>query len=114
HQPSHASAMSPTPPATPSTSPLSLHGRSSDLDGADAAGVDDVGNGVVAANVEDGDASCTEGIEVDGGGAGECVVDADAESGAAGDRKSTRLNSSHQIISYAVVCLQKNIRHAAM
>src|SRR5947208_5048237 len=24
-----------------------------------------------------------------------------------GDRKSTRLNSSHQIISYAVVCLQK-------
>src|SRR5258708_21671232 len=24
------------------------------------------------------------------------------------DRKSTRLNSSHQIISYAVFCLQKN------
>src|SRR5258708_15126405 len=24
-----------------------------------------------------------------------------------GDRKSTRLNSSHQIISYAVFCLQK-------
>src|SRR5258708_28603812 len=30
-----------------------------------------------------------------GGGAGE------------GDRKSTRLNSSHQIISYAVFCLKK-------
>src|SRR5258708_25050576 len=29
------------------------------------------------------------------------------ESGAAGDRKSTRLNSSHQIISYAVFCLKK-------
>src|SRR5258708_31898519 len=28
-------------------------------------------------------------------------------SGAAGDRKSTRLNSSHQIISYAVFCLKK-------
>src|SRR5947208_8166391 len=25
------------------------------------------------------------------------------------DRKSTRLNSSHQIISYAVFCLKKNI-----
>src|SRR5947208_10938181 len=27
--------------------------------------------------------------------------------GLAGDRKSTRLNSSHQIISYAVFCLKK-------
>src|SRR5258708_15050944 len=27
----------------------------------------------------------------------------------AADRKSTRLNSSHQIISYAVFCLKKNI-----
>src|SRR5258708_27258820 len=32
------------------------------------------------------------------------------ETGAAGtDRKSTRLNSSHQIISYAVFCLKKKI-----
>src|SRR5258708_7395935 len=30
-----------------------------------------------------------------------------AESGAGSDRKSTRLNSSHQIISYAVFCLKK-------
>src|SRR5258708_31772902 len=28
---------------------------------------------------------------------------------AEGDRKSTRLNSSHQIISYAVFCLKKKI-----
>src|SRR5947208_11180460 len=28
-----------------------------------------------------------------------------------GDRKSTRLNSSHQIISYAVFCLKKKKRH---
>src|SRR3990170_7023218 len=28
--------------------------------------------------------------------------------GPSGDRKSTRLNSSHQIISYAVFCLKKN------
>src|SRR5258708_18535508 len=31
--------------------------------------------------------------------------------GSAGDRKSTRLNSSHQIISYAVFCLKKK-KHA--
>src|SRR5258708_34936816 len=30
--------------------------------------------------------------------------------GADGDRKSTRLNSSHQIISYAVFCLKKKKR----
>src|SRR5258708_30495204 len=29
-----------------------------------------------------------------------------------GDRKSTRLNSSHQIISYAVFCLKKKKRTA--
>src|SRR5258708_28678225 len=28
------------------------------------------------------------------------------------DRKSTRLNSSHQIISYAVFCLKKKNKHA--
>src|SRR2546428_5228286 len=28
-----------------------------------------------------------------------------------GDRKSTRLNSSHDQISYAVFCLQKNTNH---
>src|SRR6185436_20808664 len=30
-----------------------------------------------------------------------------------GDRKSTRLNSSHQIISYAVFCLKKKKTHDA-
>src|SRR5258708_30011884 len=29
------------------------------------------------------------------------------------DRKSTRLNSSHQIISYAVFCLKKKKRHSS-
>src|SRR5258708_26868236 len=28
------------------------------------------------------------------------------------DRKSTRLNSSHQIISYAVFCLKKKSKHS--
>src|SRR5258708_29941681 len=31
--------------------------------------------------------------------------------GHGGDRKSTRLNSSHQIISYAVFCLKKKKSH---
>src|SRR5258708_11120255 len=31
----------------------------------------------------------------------------ETKGGLAADRKSTRLNSSHQIISYAVFCLQK-------
>src|SRR5258708_22991816 len=31
--------------------------------------------------------------------------------GSQGDRKSTRLNSSHQIISYAVFCLKKKKKH---
>src|SRR5258708_10965676 len=34
--------------------------------------------------------------------------------GSGRDRKSTRLNSSHQIISYAVFCLKKKKKTAAM
>src|ERR1039457_4089379 len=30
------------------------------------------------------------------------------------DRKSTRLNSSHLVISYAVFCLKKKIHHATV
>src|SRR5258708_20269789 len=33
--------------------------------------------------------------------------------GSPSDRKSTRLNSSHQIISYAVFCLKKKKKHDA-
>src|SRR5256885_11168596 len=39
--------------------------------------------------------------------AGARVVAAKRSCGAAGDRKSTRLNSSHLVISYAVFCLKK-------
>src|SRR5258708_16584635 len=35
------------------------------------------------------------------------LSDDDTQLGLGGDRKSTRLNSSHQIISYAVFCLKK-------
>src|SRR5258708_18540249 len=48
---------------------------------------------------------------------GRCVRLAQpAELRGARDRKSTRLNSSHQIISYAVFCLKKknDQRHARM
>src|SRR5260221_814092 len=38
-------------------------------------------------------------------GRGQRLVDVDSES--RGDRKSTRLNSSHTVISYAVFCLKK-------
>src|SRR5699024_11377816 len=34
-----------------------------------------------------------------------------SENIASGDRKSTRLNSSHVSISYAVFCLKKKIKH---
>src|SRR5256885_4546869 len=34
----------------------------------------------------------------------------DAENTGPGDRKSTRLNSSHLVISYAVFCLKKKIQ----
>src|SRR5438552_6210291 len=57
----------------------------------------------------------------DAGGAGlPFVVDQDgrvlveADVGAVLDRKSTRLNSSHQIISYAVFCLKKKTKKTSI
>src|SRR3712207_8848828 len=46
-------------------------------------------------------------------GGGECVCDAGGGGRvrASGDRKSTRLNSSHANISYAVFCLKKKKHH---
>src|SRR5437764_10552745 len=43
-------------------------------------------------------------------GASAKVAHRRAHRGAAGDRKSTRLNSSHRCISYAVFCLKKKKR----
>src|SRR5256885_7383204 len=42
--------------------------------------------------------------DLDGDGNDELII---------GDRKSTRLNSSHLVISYAVFCLQKNSQAVA-
>src|SRR2546430_9117386 len=42
-----------------------------------------------------------------GGGVGNRAVPGDGTADRTGDRKSTRLNSSHSQISYAVFCLKK-------
>src|SRR5258708_10590416 len=47
------------------------------------------------------------------GGIGALIHPADKAGLEARDRKSTRLNSSHQIISYAVFCLKKKKRNKA-
>src|SRR3712207_8142983 len=45
----------------------------------------------------------------EGGGVGEVLTGGEvADFGGVADRKSTRLNSSHANISYAVFCLKKN------
>src|SRR5206468_12042596 len=55
--------------------------------------------------------------QVRGGGRGqdECdgLDDGDNQRRGTGDRKSTRLNSSHDQISYAVFCLKKKKRYTA-
>src|SRR5690606_42034055 len=75
--------------------------RSSDLTGAAALG----GAGLDEAVVD----RVGEGFVVDGAAVGDedLTVLAIALAGPGGDRKSTRLNSSHVKISYAVFCLKK-------
>src|SRR5688500_19718363 len=45
-------------------------------------------------------------------GVGDELRDALADVGVTVDRKSTRLNSSHLVISYAVFCLKKKNQHS--
>src|SRR2546422_3529366 len=56
--------------------------------------------------------------ELDGSGGAELAVEVGALSAdhlaGWGDRKSTRLNSSHGYISYAVFCLKKKIFHTSL
>src|SRR5438552_8835212 len=49
-------------------------------------------------------------LQVEQGRTGARVADLRRLVATTGDRKSTRLNSSHQIISYAVFCLKKKKR----
>src|SRR5256885_3471663 len=61
------------------------------------------GDRASAVNWDDG-----SGAGVQGGSTGIIVP---YPPGAAGDRKSTRLNSSHLVISYAVFCLKKKTQN---
>src|SRR3712207_8466428 len=56
---------------------------------------------------DDGDFLLPLGRETVGDGDGIVAADHLAEIAGGGDRKSTRLNSSHANISYAVFCLKK-------
>src|SRR5256885_3321375 len=54
--------------------------------------------------------ACT--VHIDGMPTRSCTLPLSALK--AGDRKSTRLNSSHLVISYAVFCLKKNTEQHTM
>src|SRR5947208_12554584 len=55
----------------------------------------------------DGPAQLRLDFDLEGTGADEATEDDPSTPARSSDRKSTRLNSSHQIISYAVFCLKK-------
>src|SRR5438132_12893751 len=85
-------------PATTEIYTLSLH-DALPIYGVEAAGAG--GRGVKASARARGQAGSPDGD-------GRC--DGGAAYAGAGDRKSTRLNSSHTVISYAVFCLKKKKR----
>src|SRR5258707_7423463 len=62
---------------------------------------------LAAAFAETGSAAAGAGADAVGVGEAGAGVGASAGAGRIGDRKSTRLNSSHANISYAVFCLEK-------
>ena len=65
---------------------------------------------IIARNLRKGTLFFTEDLEGAMRGATICIIAVGTpsdERGAAEDRKSTRLNSSHYAISYAVFCLKK-------
>src|SRR5688500_20061500 len=74
--------------------PISLHPRHRDLSRLDA---------VPEASLQPADS----GDGADAGGVGQAGSSSEPSSWIAQDRKSTRLNSSHLVISYAVFCLKK-------
>src|SRR5690606_41423087 len=72
----------------------------------------------VADPIEDGDDDAVlladeGGPDTEGGLGGGAAAVVDGEQDVVGDRKSTRLNSSHVKISYAVFCLKKKNTAAA-
>src|SRR3712207_8302789 len=77
--------------------------------------LDRVLGGGAAAAAADGHVQVGDGVERRAaGGSGRCAPEGPAERADAAlalDRKSTRLNSSHANISYAVFCLKKKKNH---
>src|SRR5207244_11147764 len=105
--------ISSSAPPSP-TSPLSLHDAlpistsATQQAPAATAAAATRGSGPVAATPATRRLARELGVDIHtvrGTGHGGRVSDDDVRA-AAGDRKSTRLNSSHQIISYAVFCLK--------
>src|SRR2546426_3432093 len=64
----------------------------------------------VGVKADDLVAPLVEGVKVPAGARGHAAWRTELRIGDAGDRKSTRLNSSHLVISYAVFCLKKKNR----
>src|SRR5437762_7232679 len=66
-----------------------------------------------SSDLDGGDRTVVENIDGAGGQRGRSETDrgVDGEGVMLGDRKSTRLNSSHRCISYAVFCLKKKTKH---
>src|SRR5207253_6026324 len=99
------------PPLTSSLSPYPTLFRSLIVDApAGRAGIprdravrDRLG---LPARDQDAAAEAARRVRVDGAG-GECEGARAEDAAAAGDRKSTRLNSSHVAISYAVFCMKR-------
>src|SRR5206468_7658497 len=89
------------PPLFPTSFPTR---RSSDLAVADRQGHGGAGLGQGPGRL---DADARGGAGDDGVHAGQVVVGDHLMGGGEGDRKSTRLNSSHDQNSYAVFCLKK-------
>src|SRR5256885_12884426 len=61
--------------------------------------------------ISDGDRHAVPDADPDGGSAPDVQVHREERVRAERDRKSTRLNSSHLVISYAVFCLKKKKKH---
>src|SRR5258708_39418442 len=62
---------------------------------------------LIARNMQDADATAAKIAHETGRVLRPYSADTGKDDAVRGDRKSTRLNSSHQIISYAVFCLKK-------
>src|SRR3712207_6897665 len=85
-------------------------GGASGLGRATCVALAEAGAHVAIADIDAAGSEATSKLVADAGGSAE-VVPLDVTDDASRDRKSTRLNSSHANISYAVFCLKKKTHH---